>query len=598
MSTVERARTLVVSMEGPSVIDVPRAAMRHLRALTSLRFFAAAMIVVVHTGGLFGTPNAWFRHFDFLQAVSFFFVLSGFILTYAHPTLDGPGIRSFLRARFARLWPLHIATFLLFVLLFPTTLPGTPSGTPFPLLAANLALFHAWIPLNRSFFSFNDVTWSISAEWLFALAFPFLLAHSWRGWMRTVLVTGGLVLGTIALSVWLVAHGMISKDFGQDGRIGLLSLVYINPVARLFEFAVGMATAALWRANAMRLRISARMGTAIEVATLGLALIAMIAIAPAASHIAPHRAVGVVAYAWLVFSGGNAVLFALLIAVFALECGSVSRFLTRPFPVLMGEISFALYLVHHILLHYISVHPRTLGGITGWPAYLAFWLLTLVAAHLLWLVIERPARQWLLGRRAAPVTIGRRMRLVSLARARRWQAVEMMAFALAVVAILSWHPAPPIIRGDRPVAGFALLDRDHEQEMARSTSPDLRDVTFGGRYLLHAATTERVADGLTLRLAWRSVGTQVLAYTVVIQVLDDADDVIGTYSRPQDSLERRSADGLAWGDVFAIPPEIAANTRTIGVVLYRNPPEYLVADRGPRDNNNRRLLVPVPRHAE
>lgn len=62
-----------------------------LAALTSLRFFAAAAIVYHHVMGAWAFPRV--PEFLFAQGVSFFFVLSGFILTYRYPLLrDWPEI--------------------------------------------------------------------------------------------------------------------------------------------------------------------------------------------------------------------------------------------------------------------------------------------------------------------------------------------------------------------------------------------------------------------------------------------------------------------------------------------------------------------------
>jgi peptidoglycan/LPS O-acetylase OafA/YrhL len=80
--------------------------LHQIHALTSLRLFAAAMIVVLHANGHFGIP-AWLPRYVGLGAgVSIFFVLSGFILTINYPELPTwTAVLRFWRNRFARLWP-------------------------------------------------------------------------------------------------------------------------------------------------------------------------------------------------------------------------------------------------------------------------------------------------------------------------------------------------------------------------------------------------------------------------------------------------------------------------------------------------------------
>ena len=60
-----------------------------LPALTSLRFFAAFGIVLFHSRGYFGIPKDAEWVFWGEQPVSFFFVLSGFILYYSYQSLNG-----------------------------------------------------------------------------------------------------------------------------------------------------------------------------------------------------------------------------------------------------------------------------------------------------------------------------------------------------------------------------------------------------------------------------------------------------------------------------------------------------------------------------
>ena len=149
---------------------------KKLNALTSLRFVAAALIVIHHSRGLFGFGEYLLFPFQLDQGVSFFFVLSGFILAYAYPNLNGfKNISRFLLSRFARIWPAHVVAFLLLCLLFPSPFEwySLRGYNPFLLAGVNLFMVHGWIPIETYFFSFNNVSWSISTEFFFIYVFHF-----------------------------------------------------------------------------------------------------------------------------------------------------------------------------------------------------------------------------------------------------------------------------------------------------------------------------------------------------------------------------------------------------------------------------------------
>ena len=104
---------------------------RRLPALTGLRFFAAACIVVLHNRGFFGVPADFGVPFAFVQAVTLFFMLSGFILAYNYPSFPTrSAVLRFWLARWARIWPAHVAAL---VLLLVAVLPfESPGGVPRP----------------------------------------------------------------------------------------------------------------------------------------------------------------------------------------------------------------------------------------------------------------------------------------------------------------------------------------------------------------------------------------------------------------------------------------------------------------------------------
>lgn len=159
-----------------------------LDQLTALRFFAALMIVIHHSADIFGIKAAGV---NWGQGVSFFFVLSGFILAYVYPRLDSkPEVLRFWRARVARIWPAYLFCFALGLLLV-----RYPWGTTTAL--ANLLMIQAWIPLSSFYFSYNAVSWSISTEALFYLAFP-LLIYRWTDYWRMKLI------GTAIFLVFLI----------------------------------------------------------------------------------------------------------------------------------------------------------------------------------------------------------------------------------------------------------------------------------------------------------------------------------------------------------------------------------------------------------
>ena len=74
----------------------PDSQAKHLPALTSLRFFAAMVILIAQCGLVL-------RFVDFswpvLQAISFFFVLSGFVLMYRYPAIQPIEVGRFYRCR-------------------------------------------------------------------------------------------------------------------------------------------------------------------------------------------------------------------------------------------------------------------------------------------------------------------------------------------------------------------------------------------------------------------------------------------------------------------------------------------------------------------
>jgi len=216
------------------VIARPRV---RLDSLTGLRFVAALLVFGHHisTLGPLSYDGA-----NLLRpgtvGVSFFFILSGFILAWTGR--PGDGRRAFWRRRFARVVPAYIAA------LLAVTVVNVASGDGFTgwnLLP--LTLLQSWVPSETAYFATSAVFWSLSTEAFFYLIFP--LVFPWmagRGTRVLVGMSAGLVLAVVVVAFVVnpVERGSVGNWF-----------FFVFPPVRFLEFALGIIAALLLRRGAL-----------------------------------------------------------------------------------------------------------------------------------------------------------------------------------------------------------------------------------------------------------------------------------------------------------------------------------------------------------
>ena len=358
----------------------------NLKALTSLRFFAAMMIVVLHGSNSLAWP--WLRGapLALAQGVSFFFVLSGFILTHVYADRPPGSILAFMRARVARLWPVHVVGIVLLVVSVAPdsiTFDGPGIFNKWVVLGFNAILVHSVFPFLAYTFSWNSVSWSISTEMFFYLAFPFLLVNIERTWRWKLLGAALLAAGLIA-ALRIAAVPIQSDDFN---RFTAGYATYPSPLMRGFEFVLGMSTNVLWRKYLRHQSRSLWWWTAVEVVALAVFTWWMLTGFYAVQRQFPSP--------WfnLFFQpAGSCWAFALVIGCLASGRGLVGRLLSvRPL-VFLGEISFSIYMLHLIL---IKAFVTTFAW-PGVPEFVYFSVL-FVLATTVYLLVEKPAQRLLRG---------------------------------------------------------------------------------------------------------------------------------------------------------------------------------------------------------
>jgi peptidoglycan/LPS O-acetylase OafA/YrhL len=154
----------------------------HFTGLNALRFFAAYFVVLHHGETIrhkFGLPN--FEGYAFFQngalAVSFFFVLSGFLITYLLLTeIERTGtvsLRKFYMRRVLRIFPLYYLLVFIGLIAIPLLLHFIhyPNTQPYDTATGGvLFLFFLSFVVNATFGShFLEPLWSIGVEEYFYL---------------------------------------------------------------------------------------------------------------------------------------------------------------------------------------------------------------------------------------------------------------------------------------------------------------------------------------------------------------------------------------------------------------------------------------------
>ncbi|MGQ5656440.1 acyltransferase family protein [Streptomyces sp. EKR5.2] len=349
----------------------PPASTATLPSLTGLRWAAALLVFGLHVrnfgyfAGTGGDIMTW--AFDAgATGVSFFFVLSGFVLMWsARPNDRAP---AFWRRRIARVYPVHLATAAI-ALAMAYTLDHREMPTAHQALA-NVLLVHSW--WRPWWQTLDPVSWSLACEAFFYALFPLLALL-----LRRLDVRGSAALA-LASVLAVPALGC------ADAHHWLGQTVNSFPAARLPEFVLGAAVARLVLLGRWR-------GPGLE-ASLALAVIGYFFV-PQVTPGYPATACTIVGFALLIPAAAVADLR-----------GLPSLWRHRRL-VRLGELSFAFYMVHLLVLqvgtHLLGTSPRygVLGGVCA--TTLAF-TVSLVLSWVLYEAVERPARRLLLrGRRSS-----------------------------------------------------------------------------------------------------------------------------------------------------------------------------------------------------
>lgn len=333
-----------------------------LDSLTGMRFFAALLVFGYHaqqygTGFGLGVFDAG------MTGVSFFYLVSGFVLAWS--AQPGTAAGTFWMRRFARIYPAYLAAWVVSLALLVVTGAGIAATD---LLAPTL--LQAWVPDQDVYFSANAVFWSLSVEAFFYALFPWLIRLVRPLTTRTLTVVAA---GCVATTVALAAFAQAFLDTAPP-----VWAITIFPPARLPEFVLGMVLALLVtrRAELWPAWMSPAPASVLAVAAVVAAGYAPIAFSRAAVTVIP---------------------FAVLVCAVAVsDLRGSSSVLRHPRLVDLGIWSYCLYLIHtevlmvwDTVLDKLGAAPETLGPAAFVAACALALIGSVIAAWLLHIVVER-----------------------------------------------------------------------------------------------------------------------------------------------------------------------------------------------------------------
>jgi peptidoglycan/LPS O-acetylase OafA/YrhL len=213
---------------------------------------------------------------------------------------------------------------------------------------AALAVFASHLPLASGADQplLNWLGKNVFYEGYWGVAFFFVLS----GFILTVAYvkrlnySGDLYLFWLARFARIYPLHLLTFFIALDSQPSLLHwLIYIFPPTHLLEFCCGIAIGLLFLNVGERFKhysLQRGLGTGLELLAL-----ALFALAFSLHSFIPEG---------LKYAPYYTPIFTLIVFVFALEAGRLSRLLSAPHLVYLGEISFAFYMIHQLVIRFLA----------------------------------------------------------------------------------------------------------------------------------------------------------------------------------------------------------------------------------------------------
>jgi peptidoglycan/LPS O-acetylase OafA/YrhL len=337
-----------------------------IKSLTSWRGIIVLSVFLFHFWN--------YMAFMGLPGMCFFFMISGFFLSWKHPfdELNAATYRSFIFKRLAKFYPLYLLTLVVMVAFMGFKWSFIP----------DVLLIQSFFPSVSVYFSYNGVAWFLSAIFFCYLCFPFIIR-----WLRLMSLKRQIILVVALVCVLIVILPLIPYEHWQFCG-------YVFPLTRLVDFIVGMVLYNVYRKlNGRKFNYGKVKVTIIELSVIALcAIVAPLCLIHGLIHY--YRA----SVLWFL----PIALLILVFTVFKDSGGLVTRLLSYRPLYFLGEISYEIYLIE--ILVGMGLHKaEAVMGLTQVPVAIEIAIGLTILIVLSWLAnryFKCPINKWANGRLA------------------------------------------------------------------------------------------------------------------------------------------------------------------------------------------------------
>ncbi len=335
--------------------------------LTFTRFIAAIAIVIFHFGNRTFPFNSILLHPIISHAnlgVSYFFILSGFVMMLAYGNKDKLNAKNYIMKRGARIAPVYyLALLMMFVYFFirlkilKVPFIYAPNITDTLL---NLTFLQAWIPEKAQ--TINTAAWSLSVEALFYISFPFLFNHLVKKYNNKHILMTAILFFVFSQVLF---HYFI-KHFTNP------LYYYFQPLFHLNEFVMGIAVGKIAIANHKQHNNFLPL--------IGITTLIILSLYFPIKGLQYHN-------------GMMAILFCPFIFLLTKDKSIISTIFTHKKLIWLGEISYSIYILQFPVFYFFTATISFFGFEYQQSWFFYYLVILIIVSGICYEMVEKPMRR-------------------------------------------------------------------------------------------------------------------------------------------------------------------------------------------------------------